>query len=876
MTDVLCWSFGGGKADGHAGMRDLLGGKGAGLAEMTRLGLPVPPGFTIATSACLQWLRMGTEPEGFDAAVDAAVRRLEGECGRRFGDTELPLLVSVRSGSRASMPGMMDTILNLGLTNATVAGVARGGARFAWDSYRRFIQMYANVVLELDHDAFEHALEAAKRRAGVTADTGLDAAALEALVQEYKGLVATMSGSAFPDDPREQLRGAIRAVFRSWNNARAVHYRKLESIPDDWGTAVTVQAMVFGNMGDDCATGVCFTRDPSTGERRFFGEYLANAQGEDVVAGIRTPLPILGAAPETMESAFPEAFTELQRLRQLLETHYRDMQDIEFTVERGRLFLLQTRNGKRTAAASVRIAVDMVGEGLITRREALLRVQPKHIEGLLHPRLDPDARPMVLATGIPGSPGAASGALVFTAEDAVAWSEQGKATILMRPETSPEDIVGMTAARGIVTARGGATSHAAVVARGMGKTCVVGCTALEIDVARGIVRIGGRELRRGDVVTLDGSEGRVLLGAVATIPPHLGEDFHTLLAWADEVRRLGVRANADTPEDARVARSFGAQGIGLCRTEHMFFDATRITAMREMILATSADERRVALAKLLPMQEADFVGILREQQGFPVTIRLLDPPLHEFLPHTPAEMEPIAHDLGVSVEAIAARVEGLRESNPMLGHRGVRLLVTYPEIAEMQAEAIIRAACRLLREEGIRVEPEIMIPLVGLSKELEFARKHVVLAADRVLAAEGVTLKYTVGTMIELPRAALMADRIAAFAEFFSFGTNDLTQTTFGLSRDDASRFMPAYVERGIFPVDPFATLDAAVEQLIEMATLKGRAQKPGLKVGICGEHGGDPASVAFCHRVGLDYVSCSPYRVPVARLAAAQAALAG
>ena len=874
MTKYV-YSFGGGKADGHGGMKELLGGKGAGLAEMTNLGLPVPPGFTISTEACVHYFESDAHPAELRDQVEAALTALEQHVDRGFGDDANPLLLSVRSGARVSMPGMMDTVLNLGLNRAGVAGLTTGGGgRFAWDSYRRFMQMYGDVVLGVGHHRFEHALTELKRARGVSEDTALTPDDLRGLVQTYEQLVESAIGRPFPTDPREQLWGAIEAVFSSWKNPRAVEYRRLEGIADGWGTGVTVQAMVFGNMGDDCATGVAFTRDPGTGERRFFGEYLLNAQGEDVVAGIRTPLHLTGEGEDVLQRVMPEMFDQLEGLRQRLESHYTDMQDLEFTVERGRLFMLQTRTGKRTAASAVRIAVEMVGEGLIDRRTAVSRVTAEQIEALLHPRLDPTAEVDLVAEGLGASPGAASGQLVFTAEAAVEWVNAGKQVILMRPETSPEDIAGMAAAEGVVTARGGATSHAAVVARGMGKPCVAGCGALVISAEERVVRVGGRTLAEGDLVTIEGANGWVISGGVRTIEPTLDDNFRTIMAWADDIRRLGVRTNADTPEDAAQAREFGAEGIGLCRTEHMFFEPERILAVREMILSETEAERRRALAKILPMQRADFDGIFRAMRGLPVTIRLLDPPLHEFLPHTKEELIPIADQMNVSVDALLERVGGLTESNPMLGHRGCRLAISYPEICEMQTEAIISAACGLVAE-GFTLVPEIMIPLVSLAGELEHLRAHVVATADRIIAEAGVELTYLVGTMIELPRAALTADAVAEHADFFSFGTNDLTQTTFGLSRDDAGKFLPAYIAQGLLPGDPFASIDPAVAALVQMGTERGRATRPGLKVGICGEHGGDPRSVVFCHGAGLDYVSCSPYRVPVARMAAAHAVLA-
>ena len=871
----LVYFFANGQADGDTSMRSILGGKGANLAEMTRLGLPVPPGFTISTEACVYYDREKRHADGLREQVSAALERLEKVTGRRLGDPERPLLVSVRSGARASMPGMMDTVLNLGLNRRSVQGLAAAGdGRFAWDSYRRFVQMYGDVVLGVPHHRFETALTAARAAEGVEKDSDLSEATLRSLVDTYQGIVKTVAGIDFPEDPVVQLWGAIEAVFASWDNDRARTYRRKEGIPDAWGTAVNVQAMVFGNLGETSATGVAFTRDPSTGEQRFFGEYLVNAQGEDVVAGIRTPNALNGDDPAALENRFPVAYAELDRLQRKLEAHYHDMQDLEFTIQDGTLYLLQTRNGKRSANAAVKIAVDMAEDGLITRKDAVRRVSPAQIDALLHSRLDPAAKLDILARGLGASPGAVSGKVVFHAVDAREWAERGEKVILMRPETSPEDVEGMIAAVGIVTARGGATSHAAVVARGWGKSCVAGCTALNIDEDRRTVTIGGRVFAEGDVFTIDGAQGLVIAGAAPTIAPDPGPEFETLMTWADSIRRLGVRTNADTPHDAEVARRFGAEGIGLCRTEHMFFEEGRIRAVREMILSATQAERRAALAKILPMQRDDFVGIFRAMKGLPVTIRLLDPPLHEFLPTHGEDLAPLARDLGVDVATVEVRVASLQESNPMLGHRGCRLAITYPEVAEMQAEAIISAACLLVRDEGFDLVPEIMVPLVSVDRELEVLREVIVRTADRVIAEYGVSLTYMVGTMIELPRACITAAEVARHAEFFSFGTNDLTQTTFGLSRDDSGRFLPQYVEGGIIPADPFNTLDSAVCELVQMAAERGRATRPVIKLGICGEHGGDPASVAFCHRAGLDYVSCSPFRVPVARLAAAQAVL--
>ncbi|MBY9062392.1 pyruvate, phosphate dikinase [Sphingomonas yunnanensis] len=886
MTEQYVYRFGGGVSEGKTGDRTLLGGKGANLAEMASIGLPVPPGFTISTAMCARYYEEGELfPESLRAEVAAGIAHIEGVTGRRFGDAGDPLLVSVRSGARVSMPGMMDTVLNLGLNDATVEGLAAasGDARFAWDSYRRFIQMYADVVLELDHGAFEEALEVAKEDRGYTLDTELSADDLRGLVAEYKQLVEQLWGKAFPQDVHDQLWGAVGAVFGSWQSDRAKVYRRLNHIPGDWGTAVNVQAMVFGNMGDTSATGVAFTRDPSTGERAYYGEFLINAQGEDVVAGIRTPQYLTraareraGAKPLSMEEALPEVYAELARVFDTLETHYRDMQDIEFTVQQGVLWMLQTRSGKRTAKAALKTAVDMAEEGLITREEAIARVDPSALDQLLHPTLDPAAVRDVLTKGLPASPGAASGAAVFDADTAERWAADGRAVILLRTETSPEDIHGMHAATGILTARGGMTSHAAVVARGMGRPCVSGAGALSIDARAKTARVGGRELREGDVLTIDGATGEVMAGAVATIQPELAGDFGTLMEWADAARRLRVRANAETPADCRVARDFGAEGVGLCRTEHMFFEGDRITAVRQMILATDERGRRAALEKLLPAQRADFTAIFEVMAGLPVTVRLLDPPLHEFLPHEEKEFAEVAEAAGVAVDVLRRRAAELHEFNPMLGHRGCRLGVTYPEIYETQARAIFEAALDVAERSGEAPIPEVMIPLVATKRELDLMKAVVERAAEAVFAERGRRLDYLVGTMIELPRAALKAGEIAESGEFFSFGTNDLTQTTLGVSRDDAARFLGAYVEQGIYARDPFVSLDVeGVGELVALAVKRGRATRPAIKLGICGEHGGDPASIAFCEQVGLDYVSASPYRVPIARLAAAQAALA-
>ncbi len=879
------YAFGGGSGEGDASMNDLLGGKGANLAEMASLGLPVPPGFTITTQVCTFFFGHGqTYPEDLAPAVEEALAKIEDSAGAKFGDAKNPLLVSVRSGGRASMPGMMDTVLNLGLNEATVAGlVATGGdERFAWDSYRRFIQMYSGVVLGLDHDLFEELLALAKEDAGYGFDTDMNAEDWRELAGEYKELVLAETGKPFPDDPRVQLWGAIGAVFSSWMNARAITYRRLHDIPEDWGTAVNIQVMVFGNMGDDCATGVAFTRDPATGENIFYGEYLINAQGEDVVAGIRTPQPLSRAAREdnggkapSLEETLPDIFGELADVRETLERHYRDMQDIEFTVQKGRLWMLQTRTGKRTAAAAIRIAIDMVGEGLIDEAEAVSRVEPQSLDQLLHPMIAPDAERKVLATGLPASPGAASGGIAFNADDAEARAGRGEKVILVRVETSPDDIHGMHAAQGIVTARGGMTSHAAVVARGMGRACVAGAGALDIDAKAGILNVAGVRLSTGDEITIDGATGEIMAGALAMVSPEPTEEFATLMEWADTIRRLGVRANAETPTDVAAARNFGAEGIGLVRTEHMFFDDQRIGAMREMILADNIDARRTALARIQPMQEADFEEIFGLMAGLPVTIRLLDPPLHEFLPKTEEEFARLAADTGTTAEAVKRRAAALHETNPMLGHRGCRLGITYPEIYEMQARAIFNAAARVNKDNPGTACPEVMIPLIATRAEFDLLKPMIDRAAKEAMAAAGVSFDYLVGTMIELPRAALLAGDIAKSAQFFSYGTNDLTQTAFGLSRDDSARFLDAYRREGIFDADPFVSIDVAgVGELVQIATDRGRAARPGIKLGICGEHGGDPASIEFFEAVGLDYVSCSPYRVPVARLAAAQAAL--
>jgi pyruvate,orthophosphate dikinase len=887
MMTRYVYRFGGGVSDGGKGDKNLLGGKGANLDGMASIGLPVPPGFTISTEMCTRYYAEGqTFPDSVRAEVANGIAHIESITGKRFGDPADPLLVSVRSGARVSMPGMMDTVLNLGLNDETVQGLAAtsGDERFAWDSYRRFIQMYADVVLGLDHGSFEEALEIAKEDQGHFLDTDMTAEDWKRLVAEYKRLVEQQWGKPFPQDVHDQLWGAIGAVFGSWESDRAKVYRRLNDIPGDWGTAVNVQAMVFGNMGETSATGVAFTRNPSTGERAYYGEFLINAQGEDVVAGIRTPQYLTkaareaaGAKPLSMEEAMPDTYAELARVFDLLETHYRDMQDIEFTVERGKLWMLQTRSGKRTAKAALKIAVDMANEGLITEAEAVGRVDPQALDQLLHPTLDPNAERDVLTKGLPASPGAASGAVVFDADTAEKRAELGEAVILVRVETSPEDIHGMHAARGILTARGGMTSHAAVVARGMGRPCVSGAGTLAIDAKARLFRVGDRTIREGEIITIDGATGEVMAGAVPTVQPELAGDFGTLMVWADKVRRLKVRTNAETPLDCRTARDFGAEGIGLCRTEHMFFDAARITAVRQMILAADEKGRRAALAKLLPEQRSDFAEIFEIMAGLPVTIRLLDPPLHEFLPHEEAEFEEVAQAAGVGVETLKRRAAELHEFNPMLGHRGCRLGVTYPEIYEMQARAIFEAAVEVAEKSGEAPIPEVMVPLVATKRELELMKDVIDKAAEAVFAEKSRRIDYLVGTMIELPRAALKAGEIAEVGQFFSFGTNDLTQTTLGVSRDDAGRFLTAYVDKGIFARDPFVSLDVeGVGELIKLAAERGRATRPDLKLGICGEHGGDPASIAFCEAAGLDYVSASPYRVPIARLAAAQAALQG
>ena len=879
------YSFGARGSDGDSSMRNLLGGKGANLAEMSGIGLPVPPGFTISTEVCTRYYDNGrTYPETLGGQVADAVARIEAETGARFADPGNPLLVSVRSGARASMPGMMDTVLNLGLNDDTVEGLARRAddSRFAYDSYRRFIQMYADVVMEVDHGLFEDELEELKLRHGVFDDTGLTGDHLESLVATYKTIVEEEAGRPFPQDPHDQLWGAIGAVFNSWMNARATTYRRLNNIPASWGTAVNVQAMVFGNMGDDCATGVAFTRDPSTGENSFYGEYLINAQGEDVVAGIRTPLPLTAAARAvgggdelSMEEAMPDVFGQLDKVRAQLETHYTDMQDLEFTVQKGKLYMLQTRSGKRTAAAALRMAVEMAEEGLISRDEALLRIDPIALDQLLHPTLDPDAPKTVITQGLPASPGAAAGEIVLTADKAEEMAANGHQVILVRLETSPEDIHGMHAAAGILTARGGMTSHAAVVARGMGRACVSGAGEVRFDEVNNKVFVRDHELCEGDTITIDGGTGEVFLGRVDTIQPEMSGGFATIMEWADDNRRMAVRTNAETPADARTAVGFGAEGIGLCRTEHMFFDVDRIIAMREMIMAVDSEGREAALAKLLPMQRQDFEELFTIMAGLPVTIRLLDPPLHEFLPHSAEELADVAAAAGISPETARQRSLKLSESNPMLGHRGCRLAVTYPEICRMQARAIFEAATAIAGRGGEAPVPEVMIPLAATAKELELCKAVIDSEAEAVMAETGTRIDYLVGTMVELPRAAVCADDLARQAEFFSFGTNDLTQTALGISRDDAGAFMHAYTDAEIYPIDPFVSIDReGVGALVRMGAERGRATRDGLKLGVCGEHGGDPASIAFFEEVGLDYVSCSPYRVPAARLAAAQAAI--
>jgi len=881
------YTFGGGRAEGSAGDRNLLGGKGANLAEMCNLGLPVPPGLTIVTAACNHYYENGRSlPASLKDQVREGLRHMEAITGRAFGDTAKPLLLSVRSGARASMPGMMDTVLNLGLNDRTVEALGHdaGDARFAWDSYRRFIQMYGDVVMGLDHEVFEEILEDEKGRLGHEQDTELSAVEWQHVIARYKEIIAEELGEEFPQDPEVQLWGAIGAVFASWMNARAVTYRTLHNIPAVWGTAVNVQAMVFGNLGNSSATGVAFTRNPSTGENKLYGEFLVNAQGEDVVAGIRTPQNITeearlasGSDRPSLEKLMPEAFAEFRGICERLERHYRDMQDLEFTIERGKLWMLQTRSGKRTAKAALKIAVDMATEGLISEGEAVSRIDPASLDQLLHPTIDPRARRDVIGSGLPASPGAATGEIVFTSEEAVKADDEGRKVILVRIETSPEDIHGMHAAEGILTTRGGMTSHAAVVARGMGTPCVSGAGTLRVDLRNEMLVAQGVTLRKGDVITIDGSSGQILKGEIPMLQPELSGDFGRIMEWADRTRRMKVRTNAETPADARAARSFGAEGIGLCRTEHMFFEGSRINVMREMILAEDEAGRRAALAKLLPMQRSDFAELFEIMHGLPVTIRLLDPPLHEFLPKSDEEIAEVAAALAIDEAVLRRRVDTLHEFNPMLGHRGCRLAISYPEIAEMQARAIFEAAAEAAKKTGAAVEPEIMVPLVGLKAELDYVKARIEAVAKAVIAESGVPITYLTGTMIELPRAALRAHVIAESAEFFSFGTNDLTQTTFGISRDDASAFLSTYIQKGIVEQDPFVQLDFdGVGELIRIAAERGRQTRNDLKLGICGEHGGDPASIHFCEDAGLDYVSCSPFRVPIARLAAAQAAFKG
>ncbi len=866
--------FAAGETDGNAGMKNILGGKGANLAEMTSLGIPVPPGFTISTEVCTHYYENGGKlPDWVIKPVQESLARVEKLIGKKFGDVKNPLLVSVRSGARASMPGMMDTILNLGLNDQTVEGLAliSGNPRFAWDSYRRFIQMYSDVVMGMNSSLLDVTMEDLKAEKGIHYDTDLNLEDLKLLVKKFKELIKNSTGTMFPTEPWEQLWGAISAVFRSWNTPRAITYRDLHGIPASWGTAVNVQSMVFGNMGEDSATGVAFTRDPSTGEKKFFGEFLINAQGEDVVAGIRTPLTI-----SKMAELMPEPYKKLTDIYMALEKHYRDMQDIEFTVERNKLWMLQTRNGKRTAQAALQVACDMIDEKLITEDEAVLRIEPASLDQLLHPTLDPKATKTTLAKGLPASPGAVSGQIVFSPEEAVSWKEHGKKTILVRIETSPEDIAGMVAAQGILTTRGGMTSHAAVVARGMGKCCVAGCGDIEVDYRDQTMKAKGYVLKQGDVITLDGSTGEVFMGEVKTLSPEISSTFERIMKIADSKRRMGVRTNADTPKDAQTARQFGAEGIGLCRTEHMFFGADRIDAVREMIIAENTQDREKALAKLLPMQRSDFKSIFEIMKGYPVTIRLLDPPLHEFVPHGEEDIQEFAKRVKMDPNTVRSKVNSLHEFNPMLGHRGCRLAITFPEIYRMQVRAISEAA-GLLVKEGYKLIPEIMIPLVGTDKELEILRRLTVNEIEKVMKEQNVKFDYLVGTMIELPRAAITADRIADYADFFSFGTNDLTQTALGLSRDDSGRFLGSYVSEGIFAKDPFVSIDQeGVGQLVKTGVNLGRKTKPNLKIGVCGEHGGDPESIEFFETAGLDYVSCSPYRVPIARLAAARASLKG
>lgn len=882
MSDKKVFFFGEGKAEGSREMKNLLGGKGANLAEMTSLGLPVPPGFTISTEVCTYFYQNKQQyPSGLEAAVHEAISKVEKIVGARFAQQDNPLLLSIRSGARVSMPGMMDTVLNLGLNDETVLGLAKAAdERFAYDSYRRFIQMYSDVVLGVASHHFENLIEQERRRENVESDSELSAKSLKALVTEFKKVVLMETGKSFPMEPQQQLWGAISAVFSSWDSARAVSYRRIHKIPEDWGTAVNVQAMVFGNMGEDCATGVAFTRDPSTGDKRFFGEYLVNAQGEDVVAGIRTPCPINsesanGSQLATLDALMPKAYGDLVKTYQVLEKHYRDMQDIEFTIQKGKLYMLQTRTGKRTANAAVRIAVDMVKEKLISPKEAIMRVTPAQVEQLLHPRLDPRHKKEVIAKGLPASPGAASGEVVFSSEEAEELKKKNKKVILVRHETSPEDIGGMDASEGILTALGGMTSHAAVVARGMGKPCVAGCGVINIDYKNQLFKVSQYVIRKGDILTIDGATGEVILGHVPTINSQLDEFFKEFMQWVDEYRSLKVRANAETPHDVKVARTFGAEGVGLCRTEHMFFEESRILAVREMILADSKKQREAALQKIFPMQKEDFKAIFREMKGWPVTIRLLDPPLHEFLPKTEPEIVSLARVLNTSKETLQAKLRTLHEFNPMLGHRGCRLGVSFPEIYAMQVRAILEAACELIKKEDHPIEPEIMIPFIGALAEYRLLKADVLAVCEKVLAEQRITMSFTVGTMIEIPRACLIADQLAEESAFFSFGTNDLTQMTLGLSRDDSGSFLPLYVEKGIYPIDPFVSLDQeGVGELVSLACERARKTNKSIKIGICGEQGGDTSTIEFCNRLGFNYVSCSPFRVPVARLAAAQATL--
>jgi pyruvate,orthophosphate dikinase len=862
--------------EGNGTMRELLGGKGANLAEMTNLGMPVPPGFTITTEACTKYYDDGEViSDDIKEEILENIKKLEELSGKKFGDKDNPLLVSVRSGARASMPGMMDTILNLGLNDEVAESFAKktNNPRFAYDSYRRFIQMYSDVVMEVGKSYFEKLIDEMKEEKGISLDTELDADDLKKLATLFKEEYKREVGADFPSDPVEQLFGAIKAVFRSWNNPRAIYYRRMNDIPSSWGTAVNVQAMVFGNMGDTSGTGVAFSRSPATGEKKLFGEFLMNAQGEDVVAGIRTPQNI-----EMLKDINSKVYDEFCDIVYKLEKHYKDMQDLEFTIEEGKLYMLQTRNGKRTAAAALKIACDLVDEGLITEDEAVLKIDPKQLDALLHPHFDPDILKATepIGSGLPASPGAASGQVVFTAETAAEWGKEGREVILVRLETSPEDIEGMNYSKGILTARGGMTSHAAVVARGMGKCCVSGCSEIKIDEKAKLFTLGGMEIHEGDYISLDGSTGKIYAGAIPTVEASITGEFERLMAWADKLRTMKVRTNADTPHDAKQAREFGAEGIGLCRTEHMFFDTNRISAMREMIVSKTVEQRKAALAKLLPMQRADFEGIYEAMEGLPVTIRFLDPPLHEFLPNDEGDIIKLAHEMKIEVSELKSIITSLHEFNPMMGHRGCRLTVSYPEIAEMQTTAVIEAAINVQKKHPEwKLVPEIMIPLVGEAKELEYIKDIVVKTADSIIEKSGINLKYLVGTMIEIPRACLTADEIAEVADFFSFGTNDLTQMTFGFSRDDAGSFLEAYYDKGIYENDPFARLDQnGVGKLVEMAVERGKKARPALKLGICGEHGGDPSSVEFCHRVGLDYVSCSPFRVPIARLAAAQAVI--